>query len=179
MLNARDTEVEDGKVEVVGEGNEKAVLMVESQADRLSEEIMLGAVLFGHEQMQGAITAIKELAAEVNKADSGWTAPEVDTALEQLVATEAEAGISEAYKTPEKLVRQQQLKEIRNATIDKLTADEQHEEAAVRGVFEELEKKVVRSSVLATNKRIDGRDLSRSEERRVGNECRSRWSPYP
>lgn len=160
LLNPSAKALEDSKLELVVAGTEKAVLMVESEADRLSEEVMLGAVLFGHQQMQVAISAIKELAEQVNKADSGWVAPEVDTSLAQIVATEAEAGISEAYKTAEKLLRQQQLKEIRNAVIDKLTADEQYEVSAIRGAFEGLEKKIVRGSVLSTKQRIDGRDLS-------------------
>lgn len=159
LLNPSESVLKNSQLELVVAGTEKAVLMVESEADCLSEEIMLGAVLFGHEQMQVAISAIKELAQEVNKADSGWVAPEVDTQLQELVASTTEAAISEAYKTAEKLLRQQQLKKIRNAAIDKFTAGEQYEETAIRDAIEIIAKKVVRDSVLSTSKRIDGRDL--------------------
>ncbi|MGR9072838.1 MAG: polyribonucleotide nucleotidyltransferase [Gammaproteobacteria bacterium] len=160
LLNPTAKDMASSSLELVVAGTEHAVLMVESEADRLSEEVMLGAVLFGHERMQTAIAAIKDLAREVNKPPLQWTAPAVDGQLEQLVADAARAAISDAYKIPEKLTRLQKLREIRNSVIEKLTADERFEETAIRGVFEKLEKKIVRSSVLNERKRIDGRDLS-------------------
>lgn len=159
LLNPTPSLLAESQLELVVAGTEHAVLMVESEAQCLSEEVMLGAVLFGHEQMQTAITAIKELAAMVNKAPMAWQPAAANTELESLVIAEVEAGIKAAYQVPEKLVRQEQLKEIRNAVVDKLTADEQYSESDIRGIIENLEKKIVRGSILEEGKRIDGRDL--------------------
>ncbi|HBA66054.1 MAG TPA: polyribonucleotide nucleotidyltransferase, partial [Methylococcaceae bacterium] len=159
LLNPTPSLLAESQLELVVAGTEHAVLMVESEAQCLSEEVMLGAVLFGHEQMQTAIAAIKELAAMVNKAPMAWQPVAANTELESLVVAEVEAGIKSAYQVPEKLVRQEQLKEIRNAAVDKLTADEQYSESDIRGIIENLEKKIVRGSILEEGKRIDGRDL--------------------
>jgi len=159
LLNPTPSLLAESQLELVVAGTEHAVLMVESEAQCLSEEVMLGAVLFGHEQMQTAIAAIKELAAMVNKAPMAWQPATANTELESLVIAEVEAGIKAAYQVPEKLVRQEQLKEIRNAVVDKLTADEQYSESDIRGIIENLEKKIVRGSILEESKRIDGRDL--------------------
>ena len=160
LLNPTKTELEESQLELVVAGTEHAVLMVESEAQLLSEEVMLGAVLFGHEQMQGAITAIKEFAAEVATPAYEWTAPETDEALEALVKAEVEAGISVAYKIAEKLVRQDELSDIRKACVEKLTADDQYQEGDIRDIIEHIEKTIVRSSILEERVRIDGRDLS-------------------
>ena len=160
LLNPSKEMLQNSQLDLVVAGTEHAVLMVESEADELSEEVMLGAVLFGHEQMQTAITAIKELVQEVNAEPKQWIAPEVDAELEQLVSDEVRASISKAYQIPEKLERQNQLKEIRTSVIEKLTSDEQYEGGTIRGIIEKLEKKIVRSSILSESKRIDGRDLS-------------------
>ncbi len=160
LLNPSKADLEDSQLQLVVAGTEQAVLMVESEADLLSEEIMLGAVLFGHEQMQCAITAIQEFAAEVATPAMEWTAPESDANLESLVKTEIESAIQSAYKIAEKLVRQDELSVIRNACVDKLTADEQYAERDIRDIIEHLEKKIVRGSILEERVRIDGRDLS-------------------
>jgi len=160
LLNPTKTELEESQLELVVAGTEHAVLMVESEAQLLSEEVMLGAVLFGHEQMQGAIAAIKEFAAEVATPTYVWTAPETDSALEGLVKAEVESGIAAAYKIAEKLVRQDELSVIRNACVEKLTADEQYQESDIRDIIEHVEKTIVRSSILDERVRIDGRDLS-------------------
>jgi polyribonucleotide nucleotidyltransferase len=160
ILNPTKSELEESQLELVVAGTDQAVLMVESEAELLNEEIMLGAVMFGHEQMQVAITAISELAQEVNKPAMDWTAPVKDETLAAQVASEVEAAISDAYKIPEKLSRQNQLKVVRNELIEKLTEDGAYEASAVRGAFESLEKRVVRDYVLSTQSRIDGRDLS-------------------
>ncbi len=160
LLNPTKTELEESQLELVVAGTEHAVLMVESEAQLLSEEIMLGAVLFGHEQMQCAITAIKELAAEVATPAYEWVAPETDATLEGLVKAEVESGIQAAYKIAEKLVRQDELSGIRNACIEKLTADDQYQERDIRDIIEHIEKTIVRSSILDERVRIDGRDLS-------------------
>ncbi|MBT3335753.1 MAG: polyribonucleotide nucleotidyltransferase [Methylococcales bacterium] len=160
ILNPTKSELEESQLELVVAGTDQAVLMVESEAELLSEEIMLGAVMFGHEQMQVAIAAISELAQEVNKPAMDWTAPVKDETLAAQVASEVEAAISDAYKIPEKLSRQNQLKVVRNELIEKLTEDDAYDASAVRGAFESLEKRVVRDYVLSTQSRIDGRDLS-------------------
>jgi len=161
LLNPSVDSIKDSQLELVVAGTEHAVLMVESEAQLLSEEIMLGAVLFGHEQMQTAINAIKEFAAEVATPAVEWTAPEVDGDLEKRVVTEVEGDIRAAYQIAEKLVRQDKLSEIRSAVVEKLTADEQYEERDIRNIIEQLEKKIVRSSILNDSKRIDGRDLDK------------------
>ncbi len=160
LLNPTKTELDDSQLELVVAGTEHAVLMVESEAQLLSEEVMLGAVLFGHEQMQGAIIAIKEFAAEVATPAYEWTAPEADEALATLVKAEVEVGIGAAYKIAEKLARQDELSGIRKACIDKLTADDEYEERDIRDIIEHVEKTIVRSSILEKRVRIDGRDLS-------------------
>ncbi len=159
VLNPTLSQLDQSRLELVVAGTEHAVLMVESEADLLSEEIMLGAVLFGHQQMQCAIQAIKEFAAEVATPAMDWTAPEIDHNLESQVRAEVEASIQSAYQIAEKLVRQDQLSAIRSACIEKLTADDQFAEMAIRAVIEKLEKQIVRGAILDQHKRIDGRDL--------------------
>jgi polyribonucleotide nucleotidyltransferase len=159
LLNPAQADLEDSSLDLVVAGTDKAVLMVESEADQLPEEVMLGAVLFGHEQMQSVIQAIKELAEEVAKPVWDWAAPSTDEALKATVYAEAEASVTAAYQISEKMARQEKLKEIRTALVEKLTANEEIEGKEVRSLFGSLEKEVVRGSVLATGKRIDGRDL--------------------
>ncbi|NOQ82152.1 MAG: polyribonucleotide nucleotidyltransferase [Methylophaga sp.] len=159
ILNPNKERLADSLLDLVVAGTDQAVLMVESEADNLSEEVMLGSVLFGHEQMQVAITAINEFAAEVNTPLYNWVAPAANTELEALVATEVEASIATAYQIAEKLVRQDTLSDIRTAVVEKLTADEIYAESDIRDIIEEIEKRVVRSAILSDRKRIDGRDL--------------------
>jgi len=158
-LNPSKEQLEESSLNLVVAGTEHAVLMVESEADSLTEEVMLGSVLFGHEQMQVAIKAINEFAAEVNVPLYDWVAPVVDANLEAMVATEVEASIAAAYQIAEKLVRQDTLSDIRAAVVEKLTADEQFEESDIRDIIEEIEKRVVRTAILSDRTRIDGREL--------------------
>ena len=160
LLNPSITELEGSLLALTVAGTKDAVLMVESEAQRLSEDVMLDAVLFGHENMQVAINAINEFADEVGTSAIEWVAPEVDSNLEALVVADIEADVKVAYKIAEKLDRQDALKVIRNTIVEKLTADEQYEEKAIRDIIEHLEKKVVRESILQESKRIDGRDLA-------------------
>jgi polyribonucleotide nucleotidyltransferase len=117
-------------------------------------------VLFGHEQMQVAIQAIRELAAEVNKAPMPWTAPEEDSELAAAVAAEAEAGLGEAYTIADKLARYGRADEVVDATVAALCGgeDPRWSEAEVKGALEKLKKKIVRGRILAGQPRIDGRD---------------------
>ena len=162
LLNPTLTGLEQSDLDLVVAGTEGAVLMVESEASQLSEEVMLGAVLFGHEQMQVAISAIKELAAEVGKPRWNWTPPQKDEDLARLVAEVCEQDIAEAYQIAEKLTRLNRLSDIRAEAVSKLCANREKPllEANVRDAIEALEKRIVRSRVLAGESRIDGRDAS-------------------
>ncbi|AGS39219.1 MULTISPECIES: polyribonucleotide nucleotidyltransferase [Cycloclasticus] len=156
-LNPSKNALAESKLDLVVAGTEDAVLMVESEADCLPEDIMLGAVTFGHEQMQAAIQAINELAEQVGKPRMEWVAPEKDQTLLEKVADLATAGIADAYTILVKLDRQVKLQELRTSVLAQLE-DEDPEE--VKEIFSSLEKKHVRGLVLSTKKRIDGRDLS-------------------
>ncbi|MDO9168657.1 MAG: polyribonucleotide nucleotidyltransferase [Methylobacter sp.] len=161
LLNPTATALKESKLQLVVAGTAHAVLMVESEADNLSEEVMLGAVLFGHQQMQVAINAINEFAAAAGAGVVEWVAPEVNAELKKLVTAEVEAGIKAAYQVAEKLVRQEQLKEIRNAVVEKLVANAEYAESEIRGIIEHLEYSIVRNAILNEGKRIDGRELDK------------------
>ncbi len=161
LLNPTPSELKDSQLELVVAGTAHAVLMVESEADNLSEEVMLGAVLFGHQQMQVAINAINDFASEAGAGVVEWVAPEVNAELKKLVTAEVEAGIKASYQVAEKLVRQEQLKEIRNAVVEKLVANGEYAESDIRGIIEHLEYSIVRSAILNEGKRIDGRPLDK------------------
>jgi polyribonucleotide nucleotidyltransferase len=160
LLNPDKPALKESQLQLVVAGTQHAVLMVESEADLLSEEVMLGAVLFGHEQMQVAINAINEFAAAVGTPAVAWTPAETNTALKAAVAAEAEQSIKAAYQVAEKLVRQDRLSAIRSAVVEKLTADGLYNEKDIRDVIEHLEYDVVRGAILNDGKRIDGRDLT-------------------
>ena len=164
ILNAATTGLNpDSDLDLVVAGTEEAVLMVESEADQLSEEVMLGAVLFGHEQSKIAIRAIRELAAEVNKSAQDFTPPEEDSELTAAVEAEAAQGIGDAYRIADKLERYAALDAVVAATMEKLGAAEEGSEPRwnadqVKGVLEKLKKRIVRGRVLEGEPRIDGRD---------------------
>ncbi|WP_017365881.1 polyribonucleotide nucleotidyltransferase [Methylococcus capsulatus] len=160
VLNPDGSVVEGSELDLVVAGTANAVLMVESEAKILPEEVMLGAVVFGHEQMQTAIRAINELAEEVGVTPWPWEPPAVDAALVAAVDELARAGLGEGYNIADKQLRQQKLKEVRKAVIDALTAEGAHDENAVKRQIEKLEEEIVRSNILHHGKRIDGRDLS-------------------
>ncbi|MBK1708886.1 MULTISPECIES: polyribonucleotide nucleotidyltransferase [Marichromatium] len=150
----------DSDLDLVVAGTEQAVLMVESEARGLSEEVMLGAVLFGHEQMQVVIEAIRELAAEAGKPPFEWSAPERDTALADAVAEACGTRIAEAYRIHDKKARYTALDTIRAEALAALCEGEDAAwtEQQVMGEIEGLEKRTVRSAVIAGEPRIDGRD---------------------
>ncbi|WP_020561688.1 polyribonucleotide nucleotidyltransferase [Methylosarcina fibrata] len=159
LLNPSPSALKESRLQLVVAGTARAVLMVESEADCLSEEDMLGAVLFGHEQMQTAINAINEFAAAAGAGVVEWTAPEPDVELVKHITDEVEEPIKEAYQIAQKLVRQERLKNIRNAAVEKLMAMGDYSENGIRGIIEHLEYKIVRNAILDEGKRIDGRDL--------------------
>ncbi len=159
LLNPTLSELEQSRLDLVVAGTENAVLMVESEAKELSEEVMLGAVLFGHEQMQTAIRAIRELAAEVGVEPWEWRPPEPDPELAALVESHAKDALLVAYQIRSKKERSLKLKEIRKSVVEALTTDERFEPAAVKEALETLEKKLVRGRILRDRVRIDGRGL--------------------
>jgi polyribonucleotide nucleotidyltransferase len=156
LLNPSPSALKESKLTLVVAGTAHAVLMVESEAKGLSEEVMLGAVLFGHEQLQTAINAINEFANAAGAGVVEWKAPEANAELVSLVTAEVEAGIKAAYQVAEKLIRQEQLKGIRNAVVEKLVANGEYAEKDIRNIIEHLEYKIVRNATL-DGKRIDGR----------------------
>src|ERR1700675_2061960 len=121
VLNPTATQLAESKLDLVVAGTQEGVLMVESEADGLNEEIMLGAVMFGHEQMQVAIKAIIELAAQAGKAKWSWVAPEPNKALKDAVAALAEKNLAAAYAMTEKQQRHAKISEIKNAVLEALT----------------------------------------------------------
>ncbi len=159
VLNPTASQLDDSLLDLVVAGTQNAVLMVESEADMLSEEEMLGAVVFGHEQMQTAINAIRELAAEVGVTPWDWTASGADESLVSLVKENAGAAVSAAYQIADKQARQQAIKQARTAVVEKLSADGQYSAKAVKAQIEDLEYNTVRAMILNDAKRIDGRDL--------------------
>ena len=162
VLNPTTEQLEVSKLDLVVAGTESAVLMVESEAKELPEDVMLGSVLFGHEQQQVVIKAIRELAAEVNTPPMEWSAPQENTALAEAVEKEGAAAIAAAYKVADKQDRYTLLSTVRAEIVDKLTDDAGGGFSAdeVKGAIGKLEKKTVRSRILSGEARIDGRDTS-------------------
>ena len=160
LLNPDNEALNDSQLDLMVAGTKNAVLMVESEAQILSEEVMLGAVIFGHEQMQVAIQAIEDLAKEVGKPVMEWVAPEVDKSLVQSVESTVGSAITDAYSIPEKQTRSGKLAEVKNEVVSALTDedDPKWSVAQVASEFSRLEKETVRGRVLAGEKRIDGRD---------------------
>ena len=159
ILNPLQSELAESKLDLVVAGTEAAVLMVESEADVLSEEVMLGAVVYGHEQSQLAINAIKEFAAEVNTPSWGWEAPATNDELTAKIAELATAQVNEAYQITEKAERYANVAVIRNSVIEALLAeDAELNVGEAKDLFHALEKKVVRERITSGAPRIDGRD---------------------
>ena len=161
VLNPGKSELASSQLDLVVAGTADAVLMVESEAKCLSEDTMLGAVVFGHDQMQVAIKAIAELAAEAGKTAWEWQAPVVDTALADAVKAQSAAALTEAYQISDKQERYARISEIRDAAVAALVpADGQGAFAAedVKDRFHKLEGEIVRERVLNGSPRIDGRD---------------------
>ncbi len=162
ILNPGIAALKEGDLELVVAGTKDAVLMVESEAKGLSEEVMLGAVMFGHEQMQVAIDAINELAAEVGKPAWNWTAPEADEDLGAAVAAAATSGLADAYQITDKQDRQAAVGVAKDAAVEALAGGEGAKWSAdeVKGELYKLEKSIVRQRVIKGEPRIDGRDRS-------------------
>ncbi|MDB1123099.1 polyribonucleotide nucleotidyltransferase [Vibrio algarum] len=171
VLNPSNTELEASKLDLVVAGTEGAVLMVESEADNLTEEEMLSAVVFGHDQQQVVISAINEFAAEVATPAWEWVAPTVDADLKAKIAELAEARLTEAYQITEKMARYEQVGEIKSDVVAALTAENEDLDVnEVKKMLGSLEKNVVRGRIIAGNPRIDGRekDMVRALDVRTG-----------
>ena len=160
VLNPTKSQLAKSKLDLVVAGTEQAVLMVESEAHILSEEIMLGAVVYGHEQMQAVIRAINELADEVNPEVWDWKAPETNAELVAKIKEIAGATVEEAFKIRQKQARGAKIAEawaaveaaLINEDTDTLAKNE------IKGIFKQMEADVVRGQILAGQPRIDGRD---------------------
>ncbi len=171
VLNPSIKELEQSRLDLVVAGTDNAVLMVESQADRLSEEQMLQAVVFGHDQQQVVINAIKEFAAEVNTPLWDWAAKEENAELKARIADIAEEQFTQAYQITEKMTRYARVGEIKAAVIEQLrTEDETLNEREIQTLLGSLEKRVVRGRIIAGEPRIDGRekDMIRALDVRTG-----------
>ncbi len=162
VLNPAVSQLAESSLNLVVAGTENAVLMVESEADCLSEQIMLDAVLYGHEQMQVVIQAIKELAAEAGKPAWDWQAPAEKPELTAQVEAGAKAGFNEAYQISEKQERYAKLGEIKTAVVESLTGgdDTQWSDDEVKTELGRLESSIVRNRILDGERRIDGRDTT-------------------
>ena len=160
VLNPTKAQLETSQLDLVVAATEIAVMMVESEAKELSEEVMLGAVVYGHEQMQAVIKMIGELAAEAGKDAWDWVAPEPDTALIEKVATLAAADINAAFQIKAKGARSTKLAEITTRVLGELITEETSTTEAnkIKNEIFNLEAKTVRSQILNGEPRIDGRD---------------------
>ncbi len=162
LLNPSFTQVKtESDLDLVVAGTQDAVLMVESEAKGLSEDVMLGAVLFGHKEMQAAIAAINKLAAEAGKPRWDWKPGDENAALKQAVAKQTEADYTKAYGLVVKQARVARLAEIRQAAQAALSGGEkpQFTKDQVTVALHDLEYRLVRDMILAGKPRIDGRDL--------------------
>lgn len=159
LLNPGYSQLESSKLDLIVAGTKDAILMVESEAHELSEDIMLGAVLYGHEEMKPVIAAIEELAKEINKEKWDWTAPATDTTLQEKVREIATQDFLNAYLLQNKQERYKKLSSLREEVCVKLTAE--NEELSSDDINKELsnlEKNIVRQRILDGEPRIDGRD---------------------
>ena len=171
VLNPSATQLADSRLNLVVAGTRNAVLMVESEAKELTEDEMIGAVSFGHEEMQVAIDSIIELASEAGTEPWDWQAPESDTELESKVVESAEQKVTVGYQIAEKVQRQEALTKARDEVITEVAGDapDDQDAKAVKEIFKDIEKKVVRARILAGQPRIDGRD--RETVRPISIEC--------
>ncbi|TCK01462.1 polyribonucleotide nucleotidyltransferase [Volucribacter psittacicida] len=162
VLNPTMAEQKISRLDLVVAGTDKAVLMVESEADILTEEQMLAAVVFGHKQQQVVIEAIKEFAQEAGKPRWDWVAPEPNTALINRVKELAEQRLGEAYRITEKQARYEQIDAIKNDVLQAVLTDNEDEsitEGKIADILSQLESAVVRGRILRGEPRIDGRTV--------------------
>lgn len=159
ILNTRASEQETSELDLVVAGTQSAVLMVESEANILSEDVMLGAVMFGHEQMQTVVNAVNEFAAEVATPKWDWQPEAENTELKALVKSLAEAGMTEAYQISDKLERKDAVTAVTEKALAAILEQNPEQDAKEASeMLHSLESDVVRSRILSGAPRIDGRD---------------------
>jgi len=159
MLNPTNTRLETSLLNMVVAGTDSAVLMVESEAKQLSEDQMLGGVLYAHQEMQVVIKAINELKAEAGKPSWEWEPVAVNETLKAAIADNFASGITEAYQISEKMKRYDAIGELQQKAVEQLTDEEAGvSEGDVKDAFAKLEKSTVRNRILDGSPRIDGRD---------------------
>jgi polyribonucleotide nucleotidyltransferase len=159
-LNPTYSELKNSDLDMVVAGTDEAVLMVESEASELSEEVMLGAVMYAHEQFQVAITNIAEFASEVGTEQWDWQAPATNETLLGSIQSQFGAQINDAYQIKEKMDRYAKVGEIKTAALEALVSDDEdgHSAEEVSKYFKKVEKSTVRERILSNEPRIDGRD---------------------
>ena len=160
VLNPTATELKETDLDLVVAATDSAVLMVESEAKQLSEDVMLGSVVYGHQQMQAVINMINELAAEVGKEPWNWVPPETDAAMVEKLTALAANDINEAYQIKSKQARSSKLDEIKSRVLGEMIteATDTNQANQIKDALFKLEANVVRSQVLNGEPRIDGRD---------------------
>ena len=158
LLNPGYAALKQSKLDMVVAGTRDAVLMVESEAKELSEDQMLGAVLFAHQEMQTVIKAIDDLVEEAGKPRWDWSAAEVNEELRAQVEAAAGADLGEAYRITEKAARYERVGQVRDAIVEQLATEDGPSADDVKDEFKALEKRIVRQRILAGEPRIDGRD---------------------
>ncbi|MEK9808088.1 MAG: polyribonucleotide nucleotidyltransferase [Halieaceae bacterium] len=158
VLNPSYSALKESKLDMVVAGTADAVLMVESEAQELTEDQMLGAVLFAHQEMQTVIKAINELVEEAGNPRWEWSAAPVNEELKAAVEAEAKGALGEAYRITEKAARYDRVGEIRDAVIEKLAVEGGPAPEDVKDLFKSLEKSIVRQRIINGEARIDGRD---------------------
>ncbi|MDD6205917.1 polyribonucleotide nucleotidyltransferase [Succinivibrio sp.] len=162
VLNPLTKEQKVSDLDLVVSGSKQAVVMVESEANCLPESVMLGAVMYGHEQQQTVINEIEEFAKQVNRPVWNWVKPEEDTALIEAVKSEATEAVGEAFRIVDKLERQDKLEEIQKSVAEKIKSSKEEwaeKDNEIAKIFFDLERNIVRERILSGEKRIDGRSL--------------------
>ena len=158
LLNPSYTALADSQLDMVVAGTKDAVLMVESEAKELTEDQMLGAVLYAHQEMQTVINAINELVGEAGKPRWDWQAPAADAELVAAVEAAASGPLGDAYRITEKAERYERVGQVKDEVVALLATEEGPAEDDIKDIFKSLEKRIVRGRILAGEPRIDGRD---------------------
>ena len=165
IVNPTYSELETSELDMVVAGTKDAVLMVESEASELSEEVMLGGVMYAHEQFQVVIDNVAEFAKEVGITPREWVAPADNETLLTAIKSKFESQISEAYQTVDKMERYEKMGEVKDAALEEFVSeDDSISQDEVKNYIKKIEKSTVRERILAGEPRIDGRDNSTVRE---------------
>jgi polyribonucleotide nucleotidyltransferase len=160
ILNPTYLELENSELDMVVAGTSDAVLMVESQANELSEQTMLDAVMYAHKEFQIAIQNIKEFSDEVNKEKWAWEPVSINETLFNTIKSKFDSQINDAYQIKDKLERYEKIDELKNNAVAELINEEENNEEEIVKYFKKIEKSTVRNRILSGEARIDGRDLT-------------------